>query len=271
MLKQLMLGSGAGRLALFMRDKIGLLHTAFFHGEYLGQVSNDQLATRLITRICRPRTVFIDVGAHIGSVVSEVALSNASVSIVAIEAIPQKADALKRKFRSIQVHACAAGEATGTANFFINTRASGYSSLAAPSGAAAASFVQISVPIRRLDDILPEHGIDALKIDVEGAELGVLRGAVNTIARNRPTIMFESGPRGSEELGYTKEALHEFLTSQAYSILVPNRVAHLGEGLTLAGFIDSHLYPRRTLNYFAVANERRAEIRERAREVLAPS
>jgi hypothetical protein len=34
------------------------------------------------------------------------------------------------------------------------------------------------------------------------------------------------------------------------------------------GFIDSHIYPRRCTNYFAIPSERRIEIRDRARDIL---
>jgi hypothetical protein len=40
------------------------------------------------------------------------------------------------------------------------------------------------------------------------------------------------------------------------------------DGLNLAGFIESHLYPRRTMYYFAIPRERRAAFRERARSIL---
>jgi len=38
--------------------------------------------------------------------------------------------------------------------------------------------------------------------------------------------------------------------------------------MSLEAFNDGHLYPRRTTNYFAVARERREEVRDRARVVL---
>jgi FkbM family methyltransferase len=42
------------------------------------------------------------------------------------------------------------------------------------------------VPIEKLDNLIKSTDVDAIKIDVEGAELGVLRGAVD-ILRNVPS------------------------------------------------------------------------------------
>jgi hypothetical protein len=96
----------------------------------------------------------------------------------------------------------------------------------------------------------------------------VLRGGERLIVQNRPTIMFESGPAADDALGYTKEALFRWFVERDYVIVVPNRVAHDDDGLSESGFIESHLYPRRTTNYFAISRARRIEIRDRARDVL---
>jgi hypothetical protein len=119
-----------------------------------------------------------------------------------------------------------------------------------------------------LDSILPHNGVDVMKIDVEGAELRVLRGSDRIVQESRPVIMFESGPPADDSLGYTKEAMWRFFTDRGYAVLIPNRVAHNDSGLSQEGFLESHLYPRRTTNYFAVPHERRTEIRDRARTVL---
>jgi hypothetical protein len=55
--------------------------------------------------------------------------------------------------------------------------------------------------------IISSDRIDVIKIDVEGAELGVLRGSEKLVTKNRPSIMFEGAPPRDDGLGYTKEAL----------------------------------------------------------------
>ena len=65
-----------------------------------------------------------------------------------------------------------------------------------------------------------------------------------------------------------KESLCDFFEERNYQILVPNRLAHEGVGLSRSDFLESHLYPRRTTNYFAVPAERRLEFRDRAQAIL---
>jgi FkbM family methyltransferase len=268
--KERFVATPLGRLALTLRDAVKLLRVSWSHPEAVGTLSNDQLATRLVTRLVSPGKIFVDVGAHIGSVVASVLQRDPSVRIVAIEPIPERAASLRRRFPAIEVHQCAAGEADREATFFINTKESGYSSLLRPGQGGEKEILEIKTTIRRLDDLLPGEEVDTIKIDVEGAELDVLRGAPRLLKAARPVIMFESAPdRGDERgPGPDKEALWDLLTAAGYSLLIPVRVAHDGPGLTREGFIESHLYPRRTTNYFAIPDERRLEVRDAARRIM---
>ena len=260
MFKQLILGSPVGRAAMRGRGAVELLRAP---KEELGTLANDQIAEQLVTRLCAPDRVFLDVGAHIGSIVAAVARHCPGARIVAVEAIPEKAMRLRRKFRRVEVHCCALAEREGEAAFFIDQARSGYSSLAA---GGEGRVREIRVPLTRLDTLIPRADVDLVKIDVEGAELGVLRGAEALVAGARPVVMFESGP--AEVLGYTKPAMWAWFAERDYEVVVPNRLAHTAPPLSLEGFVDSHHYPRRTTNYFAVPAERRAEVRARARKIL---
>jgi hypothetical protein len=150
--------------------------------------------------------------------------------------------------------------------FFVNTKQSGYSSLGKPSKFEGVETIE--VPLKRLDALISSADVDVIKIDVEGAELGVFRGGDALIKRSRPTLMFESGPQAVDGLEYNKESMWRWLEERDFEIVVPNRVAHNGSGLSLDGFLEAHLYPRRTTNYFAIPKERRIEIRDRARALL---
>jgi FkbM family methyltransferase len=269
-MKRVLLGSGFGGIALATRDTVKLLRTIYRSPESVETLVNNQLATFLTIRLCLPKKGFIDVGAHIGSIISQVVHYDASIRLYAIEPIPEKISNLRRMFPTIELHQCALGESDGDIAFYVNVKQSGFSSLAKPTNDL--DIVEITVPLRKLDSLIASDNIDVIKIDVEGAELGVLRGGDQLIARSRPLIMFESGPPTNDGLGlgYTKESMWEWLHEREFDIVVPNRVAHDGPRLNLEGFVEAHFYPFRTMNYFAIPKERRLEIRDRARSLLYP-
>jgi FkbM family methyltransferase len=213
MMKEKLLGNPIGRIAFFLRDKFHLIHTAYFYPEIAGKEANDQLANVLVTRICQSNKTFIDIGAHIGSILSEVLYIDPAIKMIAIEAIPAKVDSLKRRFPSIELHHCALGDFSGEVPFFVNIRESGYSSLSKIASSQVGEIVEITVPIKKLDDLVSSNDVDVIKIDVEGAELNVLRGAITILQKNRPTIMFESVLQLESEFGYTKEELYDFFSS----------------------------------------------------------
>lgn len=249
MIREKLVGTALGRIALSLRDTAKLLRTP---REALGTASNDFLAIPLLVSLCRPGETFLDIGAHIGSVIAEVRHRCPGARVEAVEAIPAKVAKLRRRFPDVIVHECALAEEEGTATFYIDEDASGCSSLAErPHGTA------ITVVKRRLDDLV-EHA-DLIKLDVEGAELGVLRGAESLVVRSRPVIMFESGPE--IVLGFSKEDLFGWFAERDYGLYAPNRLAGTGGAMSLDGFLDSHEYPRRTTNYFALPNEKAAQVR----------
>jgi FkbM family methyltransferase len=265
-IKTKLVNTNIARLALHARDLIGLIRIAYCCPESVGMLANDQLATYLVTRMCLPRKGFIDAGAHIGSVMAAVIRHDPSIKLYAIEPMPTKIRHLRQRFPTVELHECALGEVDGEVPFFVNTKESGYSSLSRPANVEGTET--ITVQLKKLDTLISSDDIDVIKIDVEGAELGVFRGGDTLIKRSRPTIMFESAPPNDVESECQKESMWRWLEERDFEIVVPNRVAHNGSGLSLEGFIEAHLYPRRTTNYFAIPKERRIEIRDRARSVL---
>jgi FkbM family methyltransferase len=265
-MKMRFVGTNFGRLALIVRNTVELLRATYLCPESIGTLANDQLATHLVTRLCLPKKGFIDVGAHIGSIIDAVLHYDSSIGVYAVEPITTKIENLRLKFPTIELYQCVLGESDGDVPFFVNAKQSGYSSLERPRNIEETDV--ITVPMKRLDSLILSGEIDVIKIDVEGAELGVLRGGEVLIERNRPLVMFESGPYADDSLGYSKELMWRWLEERNFEIVVPNRVAHNGPGLSLDGFLESHFYPRRTTNYFAIPGERRIEIRDRARIVL---
>ncbi|MDP1554973.1 MAG: FkbM family methyltransferase [Hyphomonas sp.] len=84
------------------------------------------------------------------------------------------------------------------------------------------------VPLFSLDEIMAHiecPRVSLIKIDVEGGELGVLRGAAATLATHRPAILCEIDSREGR-FGVGKDELADFLRGFGY---VPRRISDLSE------------------------------------------
>jgi hypothetical protein len=78
---------------------------------------------------------------------------------------------------------------------------------------ASAEVTEIQVRVDTLDRVLPpDLRIDFIKIDVEGAQLQVLKGAKRTITKCRPFIVFEHGMSAEKSYGIRSDEVFDFLT-----------------------------------------------------------
>jgi len=77
----------------------------------------------------------------------------------------------------------------------------------------------IEVTAVTLDEVIPDHRVDLMKIDVQGFELDVLRGATQIIQAN-PTllILFEFWPHGLRLASASPEELLKLLQEAAFSL-----------------------------------------------------
>jgi hypothetical protein len=111
----------------------------------------------------------------------------------------------------------------------------------------------ISVPCRRLDDMVPpDRPIGSIKIDVEGDEYDVLRGARRTLAQHRPIILFACVRDRPEAFGSSASQVFAFLNLYIiYHIFMISVWLSDGQPLALVRFEDSMVYPFKAFNYVA--------------------
>ena len=79
--------------------------------------------------------------------------------------------------------------------------------------------IRITVGVRCLDDLVPERRkVAFMKIDAEGAELDILRGAAQMIQKSRPIVAFECG--AASFLGYhdSPEEIFDLFAIIGYSV-----------------------------------------------------
>ncbi len=143
----------------------------------------------------------IDVGAHLGSILKHFVRMAPDGRHFAFEPIPTMANHLARKYPKVAVRQVALADYDGVAEFNFLPGAAAYSSLIVRPAVNDGQVVKkLSVDVRRLDDCIPRDvRIGILKIDVEGAELAVLKGASELLARDLPITVFECASRRLHE------------------------------------------------------------------------
>lgn len=176
---------------------------------------NDMLRVILAATLS-PDSDVVDVGAHHGAVLRDIVRCAPRGRILAYEPLPEMAAALRAEFPDVDVRQKALSDEAGESGFSHIVDLPAYSGLrlrSLPEGEH--EIREIEVQRERLDDALPDGFAPALiKIDVEGGELGVLRGAHETIRRDRPVIVFEHGEGASEHYGGSSGDLHDLLCGE---------------------------------------------------------
>ena len=145
MLKKALAASPIGQKALTFREHRELKRLASSASEQTGQKVNDLTSRRLRDALCEDGKTFVDVGAHIGSVIGGVMHASRPGKIIAIEAMPEKIADLRGNFPDAQIVHCAVGDSEGEVEFTVDVAASGYSSLDPAVRDRAADFYILKV------------------------------------------------------------------------------------------------------------------------------
>jgi FkbM family methyltransferase len=187
-------------------------------GRETGRNARDNaLASQVMGRILRRDSNWVDVGTSTGDILWHVLRRAPRGQHVAFEPIPANAAILRARFPPrVTVHCMALSDTAGETEFQHVASNPGYSGLKRRTYPRADERVEtIRVPVARLDDMLPpDFRVDAIKVDVEGAELGVLRGAARTIGRWRPYVLFEHGRGAADYYGTTPQMIYDLLVGE---------------------------------------------------------
>jgi FkbM family methyltransferase len=176
----------------------------------------DRQAVDLIRQVLSASSNCIDVGAHRGQFLREFLRCSPHGNHLAFEPIPHLAAELRTTFKAVQVFNLALTDRSGSTSFFV------FPESPALSGLSERRFIrpdaarqEIRVKTERLDALLPpDQRIDLIKIDVEGAEGLVIAGAIETIRRSTPYVIFEHGQQSSQVFGTTSTDLYDRLTGE---------------------------------------------------------
>lgn len=161
-------------------------------------------------------SVFYDVGANVGFFTLLTSNISKNGRVIAFEPFPSNLFYLKEHLsmnnvKNVEIIESALSDSSGTTNFFIHGEGHGnitgdiYEFKEKP----------IKVPKNTIDELVAKNEIpppDFVKIDVDGGELLVLKGANNTIGEYKPTLFIET---------HTEELLKEccnFLKEYNYNL-----------------------------------------------------
>lgn len=218
--------------------ELGLLH------------QEDQMMDAVIRRLLQPTSVCIDVGAHIGSMTHLFRQLAPEGAHVAVEAEPVKAAWLRKAFPDLTIAETAVSDSEGEVTFYENLDRPGFSSLSARAGRVQ----EITVPCTTLDKLLAERDrVDLMKIDVEGFELNVIRGAREVIARLKPILIFEAGAANDPDIDDGNYiTLLDFLNDELGYEVRPVFGEFYGKApIGKAEFLACRTYPFFAFNYVA--------------------
>jgi len=220
----------------------------------------------------KPRTV-LDIGMNIG--MNTIEYATFAEKVVGFEPVPttyqiavdnialnaQHQDPTKGWFNDgagwasllptgqIQTENVALGPIAGTVEMHIkkndgHNRVSndGYSTPTGKTVKANTGYQRVSVPQHTLDSYHFEN-VDIIKIDVEGYELEVLKGADQTIATNRPIVQVECVETQPRAFGSKIQDLFDYFTTRNYVITTADGIIRGPEWCYVKKMMDRFMIP----------------------------
>src|SRR5476649_1287571 len=182
----------------------------------------EQEEIRFVRRELKPGDSAIDVGGHIGFFTMHMAAAvGPEGRVYAFEPLDSNASLLERSIAEngfddrVRFQRAAVGAAPGTATltFPAETLNSGGAYLLQDGTAALTGNQKKAVPLVALDALELRRPVRFIKMDVEGAEPQVLRGAARILREDKPVILSELHPvQLARASGFTTDG---FLTQMA--------------------------------------------------------
>ena len=216
----------------------------------------DSQTKQIIRKVCTANSNTVDVGTHSGDILDVLLQQSPNGTHYGFEPLPVFYQSLRTKYqqqKNIVLYDLALSDANGNSSFNHVTSNPSYSGIKKRTyDRTNETDETIEVKTARLDDVLLQQNkkIDFMKIDVEGAELGVLKGAAALIKRDQPVIIFECGLGGTDMYDTTPAELFSFFTELGYSISLLKNYLKQESPLTKTSFEEQYYLK---LNYYFVA------------------
>lgn len=206
-------------------------HPLFLTRRVMRQGTWEPFSTALYLKELKTAQTVLDIGANFG----HYALIAANTPpkkrlIIAFEPEPETRAILQDNIRltpdsTIIVSEVALGETCGEKNLFVDGKNLGGHSFSKENikGVKKKALVRVETLDGFLERTFPGTKIDLIKMDVQGAESSILKGAMKTISRDHPTIFCEFWPRGIQNMGKDPSEFIAFFLKNKYEIFVVDK------------------------------------------------
>lgn len=230
----------------YTRNRIPFLHTQNY--------KYDLQTLELIKKYCNKNSNCIDIGCYKGDIMDWYLRYASNGKHFGFEPIPYLYTDLTKKYNSKEcsLYNLALSDKAGVVEFNYVKSDPGYSGFQEREYRTNREIIEkIQVKTKKLDDIIPINiSIEFIKIDVEGAEFLVLKGAKQLIKRCKPIIVFEFEKAAGGYYGTTPEKMYKFFDDIGFSISTMENYLNNESVLNLEMFCDQF---ENRYNYYFVA------------------
>jgi len=189
----------------------------FLHVDLTKNLQYDRLTKAIMKKTIQKTHNCIDIGCHKGEILDVILTCSPEGKHYAFEPIPYLFAELEKKYKhKASIFPYALSENGGFSTFQLVKNAPAYSGLKQRRyDISNPEIEEIEVEIKTLDELIPwDEEIHFIKIDVEGGEFGVLKGAKKLLTKNKPTILFECGKGASDYYGTDPLELYDFIADE---------------------------------------------------------
>jgi FkbM family methyltransferase len=197
----------------------------------------------LIRRYLHVDSVCVDVGCHKGLILDVMIDQCPLGRFHAFEPIPTLAALLRSKYRrqaKVSVHELALASEAGLVDFFVDVDVLGRSGLRDTSDDREIhKTLKCLVQQVAMDSVVPIAQVDFVKIDVEGAELGVLQGASEIYGKHTPLTVFEHTKFGACHFQTKPHEIFQFFSKYDMTVSTLSALLSDKRGFTESEFVSA--------------------------------
>lgn len=187
------------------------------HIDITKNIEYDRLTGIIIKKHLNNNSNCIDVGSHKGEILDLMLRHAPNGKHYAFEPIPYLFEELENNYKTkANIFPFALSDKDGESSFQLVKNAPAYSGIKKRRyDISNPQIEEIKVELKKLDNIIPkEDKISLIKIDVEGGEFDVLKGAIKILKRDKPIIIFECGKGASDFYGTNPKDIYNFLNNE---------------------------------------------------------